>query len=149
MIQICVGGLLIDDDENPRILLGHRAPSRAFYPNVWDMPGGHCEEGEAPEATLVRELREEIGVTPLVWHKLGDVEAADQIGEGVRFHVFIVTQWSGSPVNLAPDENDAMEWFTLDDACRLQLAHPDYRAWFQRLRVSDASDPGGEPFAIG
>lgn len=146
MIHIWVGGLLVDEDENPRILLGHRAPSRAFYPNVWDMPGGHCAEGEAPEATLVRELQEEIGVTPRAWRQLGVVEAADQIGEGVRIHVFIVTQWSGSPVNLAPDEHDTLAWFTLDAACRLRLAHPQYRGWFQRLRVTDTSDPGREPF---
>jgi 8-oxo-dGTP diphosphatase len=134
MIHIYVGGLLIESHETRCILLGHRSPSRSFSPNVWDMPGGHCEQEELPEITLVRELREEIGVTPLDWYKLGTLEEPDTREGRVTFHVFVVTKWSGEPTNLAPDEHDALRWVPLDDACRLQLAHPAYQVWFQKLR---------------
>lgn len=30
------------------------------YPNLWDIPGGHFEAGETPEACIVREMIEEI-----------------------------------------------------------------------------------------
>ena len=39
-----------------QILLGLRSAGREFYPNVWDMFGGHVEPGELPDQTLVREL---------------------------------------------------------------------------------------------
>jgi 8-oxo-dGTP pyrophosphatase MutT (NUDIX family) len=29
-----------------RVLLSHRHPSRRWYPNVWDIPGGHIEDDE-------------------------------------------------------------------------------------------------------
>jgi 8-oxo-dGTP pyrophosphatase MutT (NUDIX family) len=45
-----------------RILLCHRSPGRRWYPDVWDLPGGHMEPGELPGAALARELREELGI---------------------------------------------------------------------------------------
>jgi 8-oxo-dGTP diphosphatase len=30
------------------------------YPNMWDLPGGHVEQDETPEACIVREMLEEI-----------------------------------------------------------------------------------------
>ncbi|WP_308285363.1 NUDIX domain-containing protein [Actinoplanes hulinensis] len=42
-----------------RILLVHRSPRKRWYPDLWDMPGGHVEPGERPTAALVREIHEE------------------------------------------------------------------------------------------
>jgi len=46
-------------------------------PSVWDVPGGHCELGETPEAALVREVGEELGVTPLAWDHLASGSEGD------------------------------------------------------------------------
>jgi 8-oxo-dGTP pyrophosphatase MutT (NUDIX family) len=54
-----VTGLLRDGD---RVLLCHRSPGRRWYPDVWDLPGGHVEPGELPGDALARELREEVGI---------------------------------------------------------------------------------------
>jgi len=32
------------------VLLCHRHPNRQWYPNVWDVPGGHIEADESPTA---------------------------------------------------------------------------------------------------
>ena len=45
------------------ILLCHRSRDRAWYPDVWDLPGGHIEAEESPGDALVREIQEELGVT--------------------------------------------------------------------------------------
>ena len=52
-----VGGVLI---LNHKILLGKRMPDR-LYPDIWDIFGGHIEDGETLEETLIRELEEELG----------------------------------------------------------------------------------------
>jgi mutator protein MutT len=54
-----VAGLLV---RQGRVLLCHRSPDRAWYPDVWDFPGGHVEAGETAPDALVREVREEVGV---------------------------------------------------------------------------------------
>ena len=51
-------GILIRD---LMILLAKRSANRTFYPNVWDLPGGHIEVGESPKTALVREFEEELG----------------------------------------------------------------------------------------
>jgi 8-oxo-dGTP diphosphatase len=56
--------------QSQKILLGLRSATRVFYPDVWDMFGGHVEPGERHEETLVRELQEELGITPTQWKYL-------------------------------------------------------------------------------
>jgi ADP-ribose pyrophosphatase YjhB (NUDIX family) len=46
-----------------RVLLCHRSPGRRWYPDVWDLPGGHVEAGESPARAPVREVHEELGVS--------------------------------------------------------------------------------------
>ena len=48
-------------DTEGRVLLAQR-PSGKSLAGLWEFPGGKVEPGETPEATLVRELEEEIGV---------------------------------------------------------------------------------------
>jgi 8-oxo-dGTP diphosphatase len=50
-----------------RVLLTRRAEGQHLA-GMWEFPGGKLEEGEAPEATVVRECREECGI---------DVEVTD------------------------------------------------------------------------
>lgn len=51
--------LLIDADG--RVLVARRPPGKPLA-GLWEFPGGKCEAGESPEAALVRELREELGI---------------------------------------------------------------------------------------
>ncbi|MBN8615783.1 MAG: (deoxy)nucleoside triphosphate pyrophosphohydrolase [Deltaproteobacteria bacterium] len=47
--------------EGERFLLTKR-PDKGHLAGFWEFPGGKIEEGESPEAALVRECQEEIGI---------------------------------------------------------------------------------------
>lgn len=48
-------------DADGRVLLAQR-PAGKNMAGLWEFPGGKIEAGESPEAALVRELREELGI---------------------------------------------------------------------------------------
>ncbi len=50
---------LIDPDG--RVLLAQRPEGKSLA-GLWEFPGGKVEPGESPEAALIRELREELGI---------------------------------------------------------------------------------------
>jgi 8-oxo-dGTP diphosphatase len=138
MHRICVGALVMRTDGGTRVLLGHRAPARTYFPNVWDVPGGHCEQGESLDETLVRELEEELAITPTRWRLIREISAfVPGSSELVELHLFEVTAWRGEPVNRATEEHDVIAWFSIDEACELELGHPAYPELFRTLNVSE------------
>lgn len=48
-------------DRDGRILLAQRPEGKSLA-GLWEFPGGKVEPGETPEAALIRELQEELGI---------------------------------------------------------------------------------------
>jgi len=115
-IPISVAALVRDG----LVLLVHRHPSRRWYPDCWDLVGGHVESGELPHQAVRRECLEELGVRvhdPLPFPMTVSDPTLDM-------HAFLVTRWEGEPVNAAPEEHDDLRWFRLSDLADLTMANP-------------------------
>ncbi|MGQ0664470.1 MAG: 8-oxo-dGTP diphosphatase MutT [Pseudomonadota bacterium] len=58
--SVLVAAVALLDADN-RVLLARRPPGKAMA-GLWEFPGGKVDPGETPEAALVRELAEELGI---------------------------------------------------------------------------------------
>jgi mutator protein MutT len=131
--KVCAAGILFRDR---KILLGKRHSDRDFYPNTWDIPGGHCKDGETSEETLIRELKEELGITITEFNYVSLLQEPKRSLYGEHdYHIYLVTDWIGTVRNLCPEEHSEICWFNPDEAFRLDLAHPDYPALFKKINT--------------
>lgn len=131
---IAIGALV----HRGRLLLAHRHPNRRWYPDCWDLVGGHVEPGESPEQAVDRECLEEIAVEVLERQRV----VVDLADPNLVPYAFLVTRWRGQPMNAAKDEHDALGWFAASELPKLRLAHPSYAEWFPTL-IDIAADSAG------
>jgi 8-oxo-dGTP diphosphatase len=85
-------------DADGRVLLAQRPPGKSLA-GLWEFPGGKVEQGESPEAALIRELREELGID--TWKScLAPLTFASHAYE--TFHLlmplFACRRWEGIPM---------------------------------------------------
>jgi 8-oxo-dGTP diphosphatase len=56
------------------------------YKDGWDIPGGYVEPGESPRAACIREVQEELGLSPVIGgHLVVDWAPADAEGDKLLF----------------------------------------------------------------
>lgn len=94
-------------DVDGRVLLAQRPEGKSMA-GLWEFPGGKVEPGETPEAALIRELQEELGID--TWQScLAPLTFASHSYDD--FHllmpVFACRKWGGTPT---PREGQTLKW---------------------------------------
>lgn len=121
-----------------RLLLVQRA--HAPWAGHWDVPGGFCDGAEHPEATTLREVREETGLAIRLTGLLG--MWIDRYGDdttyatlNIYFHAVPDPDGPDGPDGVdgdvvaavvAEDEIAAVRWFTPAELADAPLAFPDH-----------------------
>jgi 8-oxo-dGTP diphosphatase len=109
-LLLVVAAALIDADN--RVLIAQRPKGKALE-GLWEFPGGKLEPSERPEDALIRELKEELGVTvkpaclaPLTFasHAYDDFH--------LLMPLYVCRRWEGF---VAPREGQALKWARAKD----------------------------------
>ncbi len=109
-VVLVVAVALVDTDG--RVLLAQRPPGKSLA-GLWEFPGGKVEMGEVPEAALIRELREELGIetqssclAPLTFasHSYDDFH--------LLMPLFVCRRWQGIAT---PREGQTLAWVRARD----------------------------------
>ncbi len=100
-----VAAALVDADG--RVLVQQRPPGKALA-GLWEFPGGKIEPGETPEAALIRELREELGIdTDAACLAPATFASAPIAGSHLILLLYVVRKWRGQPRAL---DATALRW---------------------------------------
>lgn len=109
-------------DPDGRVLVAQRPEGRSMA-GLWEFPGGKLEPGETPEACLIRELHEELGIE--TWAScLAPLTFASHAYE--RFHLlmplYVCRKWGGAPQSR---EGQALRWVRPNDLRDLPMPPAD------------------------
>ena len=104
-LLLVVAAALVDVDN--RVLLAQRPKGKALE-GLWEFPGGKIDAGERPEQSLIRELKEELGIAvaeaclaPLTFasHAYPDFH--------LLMPLYVCRRWEGI---VAPQEGQQLAW---------------------------------------
>ncbi|WNM30011.1 (deoxy)nucleoside triphosphate pyrophosphohydrolase [Streptomyces sp. Li-HN-5-11] len=133
---VVVGAALLDGGR----LLAARRSAPPELAGRWELPGGKVEPGERPEAALVRELREELGV---------EAEAVERVpGNWPLRTPYELRVWTarlrpGSPDPQPLEDHDELRWLTpaeIWDVPWLDQDVPAVRETLARLGTGPVQD---------
>ncbi|BBE33542.1 NTP pyrophosphohydrolase [Sphingosinicella microcystinivorans] len=119
-IRMVVAAALIDRDG--RVLLAER-PAGKHLAGTWEFPGGKVETGETPEAALIRELREELGIETEA-SCLAPATFASHAYE--HFHLvlmlYVCRKWQGTPHG---HDGQRLRWERVNDLFSIDMPPAD------------------------
>ena len=136
---------MIEDAATGRVLVQHRLPKAT---NPWcglTFPGGHVEAGESITASVVREIREETGLTVselrmcgvVEWETLGErAEGSPAEVEANSKYIVFMFRTSAFAGELKSSAEGRMEWMTLDEMRKGGLA--PHMEEYIRVMVDDS-----------
>lgn len=95
-----------------KVLFVQRSETKKILPNIWAFPSGTVEKGEQIKETVIREAKEELGVSVNIERTLTAIELPEF---KVKLHFVVCTTQSGKPTIQELDEIQSIQWLTFKE----------------------------------
>ena len=105
-------------NDNKEILLEKRSPNKRYSPNKYGLCAGHVMVGESLKEALVREIKEEIGITVNEDDLIPIVEKEytyKETNSHITYFYYIKLNLKESEFTIQKEELTEVKWFKLDD----------------------------------
>ena len=136
MDQVSAGGVAFRwKDSEPRVAIVRVKPKMR-----WQLPKGIVDEGESPQVTAVREVREEAGVETDPIKLIETIEywyRSVKYGKPVRYHKFVhfyLLEYRSGEVSDHDHEVEEARWVSIDEAIEM-LDFKSEREVIEKARV--------------
>lgn len=122
------------DRDAGKIYLGHHKKAADWIP-----PGGHIEPGEAPLVAALRELEEELNVTPTedqleLWNLSYKYIGRPEAGCAGHYDIwYLVHTTEGHDFDYDPGEYYDARWFEIEAGCAMITKNPDFATIIKEL----------------
>lgn len=138
--------IILNDNQEVLLHLRDNKPDIP-YPNMWGLPGGHVDEGETPAACILREMREELGLSlqNVVLFIAADRSYGQEHTYWTRAHF--------RPQDITLGEGQDIRWFSYPEIQQMLLIYEDnrivddfftHKPFEQSLRAEDQAPSVGQ-----
>jgi 8-oxo-dGTP diphosphatase len=127
--------VLLDGD---KVLFGLRR-NTGFEDGAYHLPSGHLEAGESVVQAIIREAKEEVGVTIAPENVEFSHVMHNSSSGGRAAFFFSVRRWEGVPENREPQKCSELRWFPLSGL-------PDHLIDYCRSALTCIT--AGQPFSV-
>lgn len=120
--KVVLGGVVFDKEK--KFLIMQRNENEDIYPGLWELPSGKKEELEEAEASLLREIKEEVGVDVEVIIPVSvfnyQIEKPDEIRDSTQIN-FLVKIKGDQEVHISK-EHQNYAWVGIDELGKYDIS---------------------------
>ncbi len=120
------GAIILSNENKNNIALLYRGKQKD-----WSFPKGHIDAGEEPTQAMIREIKEETGLSIKILTSLNDLSYTSSTGEIVSTKMFLVQSEDDSTLKNESD-NDSIEWVSYTDVIS-KLSYDNLREYYTNI----------------
>ena len=121
IFQIVVAAVIVKEG---RVLLLQRKDDEKVYPGLWELPSGKREFNETSIEALVREVKEETGLSIAVQRPISifeyTVETPTEVRDTTQINFLVYPTNLQEVVEINKEEHQAARWFAAEELLSLQ-----------------------------